>query len=132
MGANASRRVNTRASSGDMNLSDGCKGAPIPDGVKLPIMCGEDVMSQKVRMDTSRQHARETLHISSRMKLFQAYTASLVYTLLPGSRHHGGMWLATNTPEIHLRAASQRRRHAVMKTFATPPHVSAVVGLFLL
>ena len=59
MGANASSRVNTRASSGDMNLSDGCKGAPIPDGVKLPIMCGEDVMSQKVRMDTSRQHARE-------------------------------------------------------------------------
>lgn len=71
MGANASRRVNTRASSGDMNLSDGCKGAPIPDGVKLPIMCGEEVMSQKVRIDPAWQHVRENADALIREKYFK-------------------------------------------------------------
>jgi hypothetical protein len=34
----------TRASSDSpiMNLSDGCKGEPVPDGVKLPLTCGEE------------------------------------------------------------------------------------------
>ena len=70
-GANASRRVNTRASSGDMNLSDGCKGAPIPDGVKLPIVCGEEVMSQKVRIDPAWQHVRENADALIRDKYFK-------------------------------------------------------------
>lgn len=42
------------------------------------------------------------------------------------------MWLATNTQELlYRRAASRRRRHAVMRTFALPLHVSAAVGLLL-
>ena len=53
MGASASRgSFAIRASSGDLNLSDGCKGAPVPDGVKLPIMCGEEVMAQKAHGTT--------------------------------------------------------------------------------
>ena len=35
----------TRASQSD--LSDGCKGAPVPPGQKLPILGGEEIMSKK-------------------------------------------------------------------------------------
>jgi len=49
MGAGSSRgAVVTRASSSvPEGLSDGCTGAPVPAGAKLPIVCGEDVMSPK-------------------------------------------------------------------------------------
>ena len=33
-------------------LSDGCKGAEVPDGVKLPIMADESVMSPKAHGTT--------------------------------------------------------------------------------
>ena len=114
-----------------MNLSDGCKGAPIPDGVKLPIVCGEEVMSQKVRIDPAWQHVRENADALIRDKYFKL-TPPPRFHPLTGSRHHGGMWLATNTQELlYRRAASRRRRHAVMRTFALPLHVSAAVGLLL-
>ena len=91
MGASASRgSFAIRASSGDLNLSDGCKGAPVPDGVKLPIMCGEEVMAQKAH-GTTETPVQENLRWNCEWK-----TADKICSFNRHYAEYAGYWEATN------------------------------------
>ena len=79
------------ASSGmEESLSDGCKGAPVADGVKLPIVCGEEVMSQKA-------HGTSPAPVQKNLKWgCSTQTADKICSFNRHYAEHAGYWTSTN------------------------------------
>jgi peptide methionine sulfoxide reductase MsrB len=92
MGADSSRgSVAARASSSvPEGLSDGCKGAPVPEGVKLPIVCGEDVMSPK-KHGTTDTPVQDNLRWGCEWK-----TADKICSFNRHYAEFAGYWATTN------------------------------------
>ena len=91
MGAGSSRgSVATRASSVPEGLSDGCKGAPVPEGVKLPIVCGEEVMAPK-KHGTTDAPVQQNLRWGCEWK-----TADKICSFNRHYAEFAGYWATTN------------------------------------
>lgn len=92
------RGVTTRASDGsDMNLSDGCKGAPVADGVKLPIVCGEEVMSAKAH-GTTEKPVQENLRWNCEWK-----TADKICSFNRHYAEYAGYWVGHRAAVIFTK-----------------------------
>ena len=71
-------------------LSDGCKGAPVPEGVKLPIMADESVMAPKAH-GTTETPVQQNLRWNCEWK-----TADKICSFNRHYAEYAGYWESTN------------------------------------